>query len=289
MSTTVFTKLGFQLIGAVVGAGIGVLLANYFFKEEKEMYFVNGKEVSKEEYETRYTIDGKEVSKEEYEIWVAGLGWNPNMPEKYFDDLRKEEKDPRGEYIEKILEEPIPMDEKSLKRKEKAVKPIDYTGISMKGHKVQPPIEKVAKDLLGGDAIKMSEEENSPEEEMEQNPDIPHVISFEEYVAGSRQGPYDQQTLTYYETDDTLADSDNEIILKPELLLGNTADLLEFGKDSNGDPDVVYIRNKTRIMDYEVVRVHKAYTEAVLGIVQPKQKPRRTRKVRPDNNENEEG
>jgi hypothetical protein len=91
---------------------------------------------------------------------------------------------------------------------------------------------------------------------------LPYIISVEEYNEGCKQ--YDKLTISYYEEDDTLADEGEEIIENPEEIVGE--DTLErFGEDSD-DPDIVYVRNEKLQIDYEIILMHKSYSETVLGM-----------------------
>lgn len=88
-----------------------------------------------------------------------------------------------------------------------------------------------------------------------------YVISMEAF---SNDNPdYDKISISYYEDDDTLADEQDEIMQEVEGTIGEA--LLCFG-DQSDDPDVVYVRNERLSIDYEVVRLHRSYQEAVLGI-----------------------
>lgn len=90
----------------------------------------------------------------------------------------------------------------------------------------------------------------------------PYVISFEEWLADDFQ--HDQLSITYYEEDDVLADSESRPI---DDVLGNVGDrcLSNFGLGSK-DPNVVYVRNEKRGLDFEILLDHGSYEAEVLGI-----------------------
>ena len=88
-----------------------------------------------------------------------------------------------------------------------------------------------------------------------------YVISLDTF--GNENPDYDKISISYYEDDDTLADEQDEIMQEVEGTIGEA--LLCFG-DQSDDPDVVYVRNERLSIDYEVVRLHRSYQEAVLGI-----------------------
>lgn len=99
----------------------------------------------------------------------------------------------------------------------------------------------------------------------EENPDKPYVISVEEF--GENPQEYDQQTVTYYEGDDTLADSRNQPIEEIDSTVGDD-NLERFGHGSN-DVNVVYVRNERLELDFEVIRDPGYYVVEVLGLDRP--------------------
>jgi len=130
-------------------------------------------------------------------------------------------------------------------------------------------VTELAKERLGELAV----------DENEKN-DEPYIINLINYVDPSNH--YDKVNLTYYEEDDTLADSQEEIIPNCEEILGDEG-LLNFGVGSE-DPDTVFIRNDKISTDYEVSRDKRSYQELVMGIkpepkVNPKVKGKRGKKL----------
>ena len=135
----------------------------------------------------------------------------------------------------------------------------DYTNFTPR-----ESIEEVAKKYLGQDAV-----------EEERDPNTPYVITIEEYT--SEHDDFDKIVLTYYQDDDTVTSEDEEMMPDYERYIGGEA-LLRFGEKTD-DPDSVYIRNEKEGVDYEVVRLHKSYSETVLGIIPVREKRRKVRKV----------
>ena len=195
---------------------------------------------------------------------------------------------------EKILEKedgivytgPITTNEKELQTKPSAKEVTDYAAIA-KRDRMRDSIDKVAAKYLG--ETSSEEPGEGSEEELITDPgkissDEIYIINLQEYALGYDEHP--KTTLTYYEDDDTLADSNDDIIMNPEELLGVQA-LLNFGLDSD-DSDTVYVRNKKIGEDFEVVRIHKSYSDTILGVREKKTERRRqTRKVK-KTNENED-
>jgi hypothetical protein len=87
---------------------------------------------------------------------------------------------------------------------------------------------------------------------------LPYVIHYDEFMGG--ESGYNQETLTYYEKDDILADQSDTPIYNYPKLLGD----LNFGHGSN-DSNVVYIRNDQVHMEWEVLRHSGSYSEEVVG------------------------
>jgi len=99
-------------------------------------------------------------------------------------------------------------------------------------------------------------------EKRKRSPDIPYVIHYDE----RDEMEYQVVTLTYYEGDDVVCNERDEIIDPADRdgMFGE-ANLERFGHGSN-DPSVVYVRNDTLELVYEVVKSPNSYSEEVHGI-----------------------
>ena len=110
--------------------------------------------------------------------------------------------------------------------------------------------------------------------------DVPYVIHKDEYFNNERD--YEQITLTYFEGDDVLSDSNDTPIDDQDAMvcLGN---LGKFGHGS-GDPNVVYVRNVELELEIEIVHSDGLYSEEVHGIPDDelKHSDRRKRRQRDD-------
>lgn len=110
----------------------------------------------------------------------------------------------------------------------------------------------------------------------------PYTIHVDEFVA-DEMGWDSQSTLTWYEGDSILCDSQDRPIYNHHEVVGE----LKFGHGSN-DPNVVYIRNERLQAEYEVLRDTGSYEEVVLGEAMERQvqkedlKHSMTRKFRPE-------
>jgi hypothetical protein len=89
--------------------------------------------------------------------------------------------------------------------------------------------------------------------------EAPYVIHFDEFSANEME--YTQSTVTYYEGDDILADEYDTPMYRWENNLGE----LNWGHGSN-DANVVYIRNETLEMEWEVLRHTGRFEVEVLGL-----------------------
>jgi hypothetical protein len=91
--------------------------------------------------------------------------------------------------------------------------------------------------------------------------DNPYIISYEEFNAGEKE--YTHDSLTWYDGDDTLADSKDQPILTVDDVVGED-NMHKFGHGSR-DPHIVYIRNDRLQTDFEVVKNNNSFQSAVLG------------------------
>jgi hypothetical protein len=91
--------------------------------------------------------------------------------------------------------------------------------------------------------------------------DVPYVIHRDEYF--NNETPFEQITLTYFEGDDVLADSNDTPIDDQDAMvcLGN---LGKFGHGS-GDPNVVYVRNHELHLEIEIVHSDGKFAKEVHG------------------------
>jgi hypothetical protein len=99
-------------------------------------------------------------------------------------------------------------------------------------------------------------------EEANRTPEIPYVISYQEYMENTFE--HEQETLTYYAADKVLADAREDAIPNVEAVVGPDA-LSRFGEGSK-DPRTVYVRNERTESDYEVVLRDGSFQEEVLGL-----------------------
>lgn len=114
------------------------------------------------------------------------------------------------------------------------------------------------------------------DEELERRNGVPYIISHDEFY--ENQWEFEEGQLTYYEGDDTLADSRDEPISEQYAAVGELT-LERFGHGSN-DPNIVYVCNEQMAMIFEICRSSKSFTEDVLGFQHADESPRKFRDSR---------
>jgi hypothetical protein len=93
------------------------------------------------------------------------------------------------------------------------------------------------------------------------DPEKPYIISHIEHLQNEMD--YSQVTVTYYEGDNVVADSRDDVIEDHGEVIGQ--DNIRFGHRSH-DPNVVFVRNDRLGIDYEILRSTGKYSEEVLDL-----------------------
>jgi hypothetical protein len=88
-----------------------------------------------------------------------------------------------------------------------------------------------------------------------------YIVTHSEFHGDELEG-YTSGTLTYYQGDDMLTDELGVPVVPYRKFVGSC---LNFGHGS-GDPEIVYIRNETEKMEWEVILDTGRYEEEVLGL-----------------------
>lgn len=104
---------------------------------------------------------------------------------------------------------------------------------------------------------------NQADEEDSRRNGVPYIISHDEFY--ENQWEFEEGHLTYYEGDDTVADSRDEPILNQYEVVGELT-LERFGHGSQ-DPNIVHVCNEKMQMIFEIARSSKSFAEDVLGFV----------------------
>lgn len=106
------------------------------------------------------------------------------------------------------------------------------------------------------------------EELRSRNPQLPYVISKDEYFENAPE--HTQVSITYYEGDGVLADEDDPMD-NVETIVGED-NLMRFGHGSD-DSNVVYVRYEPNEIDYEISRSTGKFSEEVLNFLQHSDRP----------------
>ncbi len=95
----------------------------------------------------------------------------------------------------------------------------------------------------------------------------PYLISKKEFIENEIE--HDQLTLVYYEDDDLLIDPSDSVVEDVDTLIG-LAHLANFGdfKVLGDDNNIIYVRNETQRVDFEVIRSKGSYAKEVLGYIE---------------------
>lgn len=231
---------GYALIG--VGAG---LIAGYLWAEK----------VTKTEYEARAKRDMEEAKA-------------------YYAKLHKAEgfQSPREALTALVPEEE---QEKLTTRmlEERAIKATQrYRPADIEVKKADIEDEPVEKNVF----VSPNADSDSTFDFDERDGKTKFVITKDEFMRNESE--YEQVTLTYFDGDDVLVDSEEKPVDDELRLIGDGN--LRFGYGS-GDHNVVYIRNETLQLEFEVLKSSGNYAEEVLGFIQHSDRPR-LRKFRGD-------
>lgn len=89
--------------------------------------------------------------------------------------------------------------------------------------------------------------------------EVPYIIHQDEYIADDMG--FHQETLTYYQGDDIMADVSDTPVYNYQGLMGE----LRFGHGSK-DPGVVYIRNEVLHIEWEILLHQGSFEQEVMGL-----------------------
>jgi hypothetical protein len=104
-----------------------------------------------------------------------------------------------------------------------------------------------------------TDEWNYEEEVKNRSPDVPYVLHKDEFFADEMG--FWQVTFTYYAGDDILVDDEESPVYNHQSVTGP----MLFGHGSD-DPNVFYVRNEKRRLEYEIIKDSGLYSKEVLGL-----------------------
>jgi hypothetical protein len=173
MDNQLVKTIGTYVVAALVGGGIGYVIADRVVKASRDEGY----------YQKEYN--------ERMGYWERGGVAVPAPGEASTDEeliAQGMSRDPDGT----IREGFVVTDEKSSKRPKAKIKPVDYAGIMKK------PLSEVAKERLG--------EEGEPVDRS-----LPYVITLDQYNQSAEAGVIEQVAYIYYEEDDVLVSAEDEV------------------------------------------------------------------------------
>lgn len=160
-----------------------------------------------------------------------------------------------------------------------AYKPSEQMVREILDHAAERQAEDDENDIGAPTVVVNVFEQNKPEVPENRDTSRPFVVSLDEFYENEPE--HTQHTVTYYEGDEVLADERDQVI--EDITLVGKANLT-FGYLSN-DPNVVYVRNNQKKMDFEIAKSEGKYAHEVLGFEhsdEPFDRRRRVRRFRGD-------
>jgi len=125
---------------------------------------------------------------------------------------------------------------------------------------VDPTVEEIVDEVVRQSIFANGKEWTYAAEIKKRDPSEPYIIHRDEFY--SEEKGYSQHTLTYYAGDNIMNNDEEE---SPMYNHDGITGPLRFGHGSD-DPNVVYIRNDKRKVEYEILYDPGLYSEEVLGL-----------------------
>lgn len=250
-----------SISGAVAGAALGVV-AYKMQKKRLEKQFEERLERELEEMRLHYLRRSKSgefaTPRSAAEALLAEQAlealdqYRGNADQKIEQELDETDKI----IVEKAKDGPVRYDK---------VKTADHVVEELKDHvvEVQETVQETVQRNVFVDGKPLVDDDWDAEaEEASRNPEVPYIISIEEYMENAFE--HEQAQLTYYQGDGILADEKDGMITEVEAIVGNE-NLARFGHGSQ-DPNTVYVRNERTEADYEVTLSTGKFSEEVMGL-----------------------
>lgn len=191
-----------------------------------------------------------------------------NIREMYFEKARKlegervvEQKQPLEEIIkEQGYGEPVTEDQRYTEAEQKAIDEANEAA-ALAEEEAEPEIVKTNIFHPGVVEEWDWDTENELRNQMSSE-EIPYVLHRDEYFANEKA--WAQQSLTYFEGDDVLADEHDTPVDDQDAYVG-LGNLAKFGHGS-GDPNTVYVRNAELQIEFEIIHSDGKFSEQRRGI-----------------------
>jgi hypothetical protein len=186
---------------------------------------------------------------------------------KFFTNLQKIDYPTPGDLArEKGLSVPT---QEERDENEKVLEELEYGGEKEEAEAVEAELAQVSKNVFTNYANNSTWDADA--EEAKRDPAMPYVISYDEFF--ENQVEYEQTQLTWFAEDGVLADTTDKPV---DESLVNPDNLEKFGHGSR-DPNIVYVRNEARELDFEISYAEGKYSEQVMGFIQHDDGPRKFR------------
>lgn len=227
--TTLILRNKAMLPSATGVAGLGVgLVIGYFISRRKQKMLIEELVNAKAEYDSDMRVMSETLAR--------ALDNDPRTPE----------------IMEKIVEDALDEEEDDV--------PEPHHGdvVNPRRDPAEIKIVKPARSTRNIFPMEPVAEFDYEKERSRRTLDEPYVISREEFE-GDEMG-FNQDTLTYYEGDDVICDTQDVPLYDYSQKIGE----LKFGYGSD-DPNVVYIRNERLGMEWEIIKDSGHYAVEVLG------------------------
>lgn len=229
---------GAVLVGALVGGGVTYILT-------KKRLSLKFEEIAKQEIEEAKTFY-KNLHKDD-------TSPQDILEKRHGKDAVDALRDYQGRFSPSKVDAPVPTEDALLVDKEDAAAHLEQ---------VEGRVVETVSVFDQGEADPDIPGWDYATEVARRTGDAPYIISHDEFF--ENEPDYEQVQITYYEGDGVLVDDQDMPIPDSNSCVGDD-NLVQFGHGSK-DENIVYIRNDTRGLNYEVVRHEGKYAHHVLGL-----------------------
>lgn len=212
--------------------------------------------------------------------FVAGVAVGVAATAKYFDNYYREIADEEIADVKKRQKqngEGVKMDltaESDSTNDNTEVKRVSYRDSKWPRPKTpiaeKPDPSELVKKYNGGEEVEEDLDDEDDEESYQvdfSEPKEPYLISEDEFETVNE---FEKEDLVYWEADDTLSDSRDEVVDDVIGVVGYS--LTEFN-----DEEFIHVRNERLGIDFEIQRMEGSYQENILGMKPDKTRSRRDR------------
>lgn len=245
-----------EMVKLIIGTGSGILIGGF-------VGYVVTQRVLSAKYESKldeevarikafYQSKRKDAAIEEFEFKSTREEYTPEE----IDELSEEELE--------VYREELQRDLVSKGRNSKIVQKLGYSE-TPDASEVRPDVED-RKMTIDEEQEIDEDDELLQEMRLARTNTSPFVITIDEFMEDDPE--YEKVSVTYFDGDQILSDSQDKVIPEVEEIIGHDA-LTKFGLFSK-DKNIVYVRNERIKTDFEVALDQRSFTEAIAGFREPK-------------------